>query len=56
MNTGIAPPRAEIYGLVRDKDGKPKIDGDPRKLPQPIKDMMSVLEYMQAIRDFEEGA
>lgn len=56
MNAGMPTPKPQMYGLVRDKNGKPRIDGDPRELPQPIKDMMSVLEYMQAIRDFEEGA
>lgn len=55
MNAGIVPPKAVIYGLVRDKDGKPKIDGDPRDLPEQIKDMMNVLEFIQAVRDYEES-
>lgn len=55
MNAGIVPPKAVIYGLVRDKDGKPKIDGDPRDLPEQIKEMMNVLEFTQAVRDYEES-
>lgn len=31
-------PKSEtrLYGLVRDKHGRPKIDGDPTQLPQEL--------------------
>jgi len=38
---------------VRDKNGKPKIDGDPRKLPQQIIQMMTDSEFAVAIEDYE---
>ena len=34
------------YCLVRDKDGKPKID-DPATLPQQIRDMLTDDEYFE---------
>jgi hypothetical protein len=46
-------PKFEGYMLVRDKNGKPKIDGDPRKLPQQIIQMMSDSEFAEAIEDYE---
>lgn len=30
-----------MFGLVRDRHGRPKVDGDPSDLPQPIKDMLT---------------
>jgi hypothetical protein len=38
------------YGLVRDKDGNPKID-DPATLPQQIKDMLTDEEYFQIYKE-----
>ena len=34
------------FGLVRDKDGKPKID-NPATLPQQLKDMLTDAEYLK---------
>jgi len=34
-------PKVEMYGLIRDKNGKPKVDGNPDDLPQQIKDMLT---------------
>lgn len=34
-------PEIKFYGLVRDKDGKPKIDGDPNDLNQHVKDLLT---------------
>jgi len=48
-----ARPKYKGYLLVRDASGKPKIDGDPRKLPQQIIQMMSDSEFAQAIEDYE---
>ena len=42
------------YGLVRDKNGVPKIDGDPHKLPKPIKEMLTEDEYSCACSEFRE--
>lgn len=34
-------PKIVLFGLVRDKDGKPVVDGDWRDLPEPIKAMLT---------------
>lgn len=39
-DTAIAKPKVVMYGLVRDKDGRPKID-DPENLPPPIAEMLT---------------
>jgi hypothetical protein len=52
-NSSVVRPKFEGYFLVRDKDGKPKIDGDPRHLPQPIIQMMSDSEFAQAVEEYE---
>lgn len=33
--------KVTLFGLVRDKDGKPRIDGDPKKLTDEIKAMLT---------------
>jgi len=48
-------PKPKGYFLVRDKDGKPKIDGDPRQLPQQIIELMTDSEFAQAIEEFEHA-
>lgn len=40
MKTGPKP-KVVIYGLVRDKNGKPKIEGDPRNLHPAILAMLT---------------
>ncbi len=37
-------PKVVIYGLVRDKYGNPKIDGDPNDLPEQIKALLTEQE------------
>jgi len=34
-------PEIKMFALVRDKNGKPKIDGDPNELPAPIKALLT---------------
>jgi hypothetical protein len=34
-------PEIKFYGLVRDKDGKPKFDGDPKDLAPAIKALLT---------------
>jgi len=46
-------PKIEAYFLVRDKNGKPKIDGDPRKLPQQIIQALSDSEFALAVEEYE---
>ena len=50
-----ALPRAKVqaYVLVRDASGHPKIDGDPRALPESIKTALTKEEFSQAVREFE---
>jgi len=43
----IPTPQVQMFGLVRDKNGKPKIDGNPRDLPEPIKDMLTAEERVE---------
>lgn len=40
-------PKAKLYALVRDRNGVPKIDGDPNDLPEPIKAMLTEEEKQQ---------
>lgn len=47
--------RAKLYGLVRDASGRPKIDGDPRLLPDEIKEKMTAQEYFEAIERWNDG-
>jgi hypothetical protein len=55
-NSAAAPrPKARGFALVRDKNGKPRIDGDPRFLPQPIINMMTDAEFSAAIEEYEDG-
>lgn len=44
-NTAKAIPK--IYGLVRDKDGNPKIDGDPRDLHPEIQALLTEEEKIK---------
>jgi len=37
---GTSQPKTQLFGLVRDKDGKPKID-DLDNIPKPIWDMLT---------------
>lgn len=41
MNEYKPKPKVKLFGLVRDKDGKPKIEGDPKDLHPAIKAMLS---------------
>lgn len=45
--------KIEMYALVRDSSGKPRIDGDPRNLHQSIKDAMTAAEFQQALEDYD---
>lgn len=49
MTAQAALPRAKVqaFGLVRDANGKPKIDGDPRDLPDQIKAMLTPQERQE---------
>jgi len=51
MKTLKAKPKGHF--LVRDKDGKPRIDGDPRLLPQPIINLMTDAEFAAAVEEWE---
>jgi hypothetical protein len=33
--------KKQLFGLVRDATGRPKVDGDPRDLPPQIKAMLT---------------
>lgn len=52
-NQTLPKMQVKAFGLVRDKSGKPKIDGDPKKLPQPIKDAMTEAEFTLAVLEYE---
>lgn len=41
MSAGLPAPKLQMFGLVRDKDGRPKVDGDPEGLPEQIKAMLT---------------
>jgi hypothetical protein len=46
--------KAKLKGflLLRDKNGKPKIDGDPRNLPQGMIDLMTQEEFDTALEEY----
>lgn len=54
MTANKVKPRAMAYALVRDATGKPKIDGDPRELPDQIKAMMTDEEMVVAVVEYVE--
>ena len=54
MMRGLPTPKIKAYALVRDANGVPKIDGDPRNMPNEIKDMLTPQELVDAVRRFEE--
>ena len=54
MMNELFKPKVKAYALVRDSNGIPKIDGNPRDLPDEIKDMLTDEEFIEALRKFEE--
>ena len=55
MKAAIPAPKVQMFALVRDKNGKPKIDGDPKTLHPGIISMMTPEEYQTAIKDYEDN-
>lgn len=55
-NTNMPAPKVTMYGLVRDRNGKPRIDGDPRELHESIKAAMTPLEYETACKEYDNAA
>lgn len=51
--TGAIKPRVQLYAIVRDAQGKPKIDGDPRKLNESIKGALTAEEYAEACAEYD---
>ena len=49
---GLGVPKMQIEGLVRDRNGRPKIDGDPQDLPDSVKAAMTQDELKQAQQEF----
>ena len=45
---GMPEVKIKGFALVRDRNGKPKIDGDPEKLHQSIIDAMTAEEFETA--------
>lgn len=54
MTIGTAKPRPRGFALVRDKHGKPRIDGDPDQLAPEIVKMMTPEELAQARADYRK--
>jgi hypothetical protein len=46
-NPTPAKPKVKMFGLIRDKYGKPKIDGDPNDLHPELKKMLSNEEKLE---------
>jgi len=44
MSNKTPAPKVQYFGLVRDKNGKPKIDGDPKQLHPAILAMLTDAE------------
>lgn len=41
--------KVELFGLVRDKNGKPKFDNSNEHIPEPIWDMLTDTEKQEII-------
>jgi len=39
--TKLLKPKVQMFALIRDKDGRPKVDGNPDDLPEAIKSMLT---------------
>lgn len=37
----IPAPKVKVFGLVRDKHGRPRVDGKPEDLPDEIKSLLT---------------
>ena len=48
-NTLAAKPNVQMFALVRDKNGKPRIDGDPKDLPEPITALLTDAERRELL-------
>lgn len=44
--------KCKAYFLIRDKDGRPKIDGNPADLPDLIKELLTPEEMKIAIKEY----
>lgn len=40
-------PKVKFFGLVRDKNGQPKIDGDPKDLSPHVKELLTSEEKQE---------
>lgn len=47
MQVAIPAPVLRSYALIRDKNGVPRIDGNPSDLPEPIKQLLTSAEKAQ---------
>lgn len=47
MTNPTVTPQIKFYGLIRDKNGRPKIEGDPNELHPAIKEMLSNDEKLE---------
>ena len=47
QTSAASAPQIKFYGLIRDKQGKPKLDGDPKDLHPAIKEMLSDSEKQE---------
>lgn len=54
-DAGLPPPEVKAYALVRDKNGKPKIDGNPHDLHPSIKAALTPDEFALAVKEWEEA-
>lgn len=52
-NASIPTPKVQMYGLVRDRNGKPRIDGDPRKLHHSVIESMTREEFELACKEYD---
>lgn len=52
-NAAFPKMQLRIEGLVRDRNGKPRIDGDPNDLPQSVKDAMTDEEFRVAVAEWK---
>lgn len=51
---GLPEVKVKAHVLVRDANGRPKIDGNPQELPDEIKGALTQEEYAKAVERFKE--
>ena len=56
QNIGAQKGEWRAYGLVRDKNGRPKVNKDINKIPKEIWDMLTPEEQEELLEEHKDGS